>query len=611
MNRLKLRTLAVTNGKDTHSEIKFSETVTVIYGRSNTGKTYIRDLIDYILGSGEALRKLKEAEKYNFGCLEIENQGRNYTLIRNLRGGEILLSEIPYDQINFESLDGEGFQKLSVKHGTFRGSVSAFFLSLIGMENIQILNDATFTEGSLKSLSLRALVKLFLITEKQIIETTPPILSAAEITERTLLKTLFTYLMTGTDYSNAILSAPIDQVKEARAAGRRETLKNLVKEFRQARKVKSRSILLKDLEKGNKKVEDLQLEIGNLRESLGDLESQRIHLVVERRGLNDKIVFVTNQLERFTILHQSYLSDLERLDGVIDAAATLDKLGAVNCPVCGAAACYQTKHSVFDVTALIEACSAEAKKVHALESDLKLAMRDNQTEQDISKKQIQANTVSLSHVEERIQILEKMLASEKIRELENAVKARQDTRSDLEYLNSIENVRSKYSVMLNVDNEDDESSSPVAQMDIMPSTVVMEKLAQEVKSLLEAWKFTNENGSVHIDQEGEIIVDGVMHRDCGKGVRAIYHAAFTIGLMNVCLKNNLPHPGFVVIDSPTTSHKGDNIALPDEEIPDENRRAFYHSLESVKSQIVIIDNYGPSSTSPLTTYYFEKGRGFL
>ena len=40
----------------------------------------------------------------------------------------------------------------------------------------------------------------------------------------------------------------------------------------------------------------------------------------------------------------------------------------------------------------------------------------------------------------------------------------------------------------------------------------------------------------------------------GKAVKAVYHSAFAVALMIYCRTNRLPHPGFLVLDSPLVTY---------------------------------------------------------
>ena len=80
----------------------------------------------------------------------------------------------------------------------------------------------------------------------------------------------------------------------------------------------------------------------------------------------------------------------------------------------------------------------------------------------------------------------------------------------------------------------------------------------------------------------------------GKGLRAITHAAVKIGLMEFCRERNLPHPGFVVLDSPLLAYwkpEGDDDDLRGTDL----KEMFYRYLLGLRkdSQIIIAENEHP------------------
>ena len=82
----------------------------------------------------------------------------------------------------------------------------------------------------------------------------------------------------------------------------------------------------------------------------------------------------------------------------------------------------------------------------------------------------------------------------------------------------------------------------------------------------------------------------------GKGLRAITHAAVTLGLMEYCRERSLPHPGFVIMDSPLLAYfepEGeDDQALQGSDL----KERFYEYLiqqHGRDSQVIIIENQHP------------------
>lgn len=69
------------------------------------------------------------------------------------------------------------------------------------------------------------------------------------------------------------------------------------------------------------------------------------------------------------------------------------------------------------------------------------------------------------------------------------------------------------------------------------------------------WSFPGAE-RVHFDANSrDLIIAGKGRGARGKGLRAITHAAFTIGLLDYCKSKSTPHPGFVILDSPLLAYR--------------------------------------------------------
>ena len=102
-----------------------------VVGLSNTGKSYIRDILDFMLGGEKVNRLIPEAEQYDTALLGLElSDGLLRTLRRPLIGGD------------FEVLDGlfearRGGAVVEILAFKARKKVRAasdFYLQAIGME---------------------------------------------------------------------------------------------------------------------------------------------------------------------------------------------------------------------------------------------------------------------------------------------------------------------------------------------------------------------------------------------------------------------------------------------------------------------------------------------
>ena len=144
------------------------------------------------------------------------------------------------------------------------------------------------------------------------------------------------------------------------------------------------------------------------------------------------------------------------------------------------------------------------------------------------------------------------------------------------------------------DAEERESSGGPATTKTQISKNVLDEFAQTIEDILKEWNFPNANRVFFDEGKRDIQVAGKDRGSTGKGLRAITHAAVKIGLMEFCRERNLPHPGFVVLDSPLLAYwkpEGEEDDLRGTNL----KEKFYRYLMGLRkdSQIIIVENEHP------------------
>ncbi|PLT28157.1 hypothetical protein [Peribacillus deserti] len=136
-----------------------------------------------------------------------------------------------------------------------------------------------------------------------------------------------------------------------------------------------------------------------------------------------------------------------------------------------------------------------------------------------------------------------------------------------------------------------------------------------IQYLLKEWNFPDLGKVLFDEKELDLNISDKFRKDYGKGFRAIGYTAFIIGLMRYCIQQQLPHPGFVVLDSPLTTFRDRD--QNEEDISEPMQENFFNTLRKSKEQIIILENKEPSNEIKYLINYIEftkdsKGRyGFL
>jgi hypothetical protein len=130
-----------------------------------------------------------------------------------------------------------------------------------------------------------------------------------------------------------------------------------------------------------------------------------------------------------------------------------------------------------------------------------------------------------------------------------------------------------------------------ATTDVSFST--LDSFSQLYEEILKEWNFP-EAERVFFDKDSrDFVIAGKPRGARGKGMRALTHAAFTIGLMEFSRIHELPHPGFAVLDTPLLAYRepeGEEDDLTGTDVQD---RFYEYLAERNERQVIILENVDP------------------
>ena len=310
------------------AKVSFQKGLNVISGPTNTGKSYIFQCINYMLGSSSRPKNIKEARAYTSIFLEICNYKNEYfTLESDLKGGNFKLFNTKIDNIK-EDFD---FKILNRKHDPLKeNTVSAFLLS---QSNIWGKRIRTNAKGKTRSISYRDIVRFVMVNEERIITEDSPIVS--HYTKATEELNTLKFLVSGIDDSSVIEAVSNNEVHNRK--GKVELLNELIQESKDLLNGKDN---LEQIEGSIVKITD---GIENLNVEYQNLNKQYSLLEGEREGFNNELLTKRSRqkvlkelLNRSNLLREQYENDIRRLKATIEASVllsdnhTMDK----NCPLC-------------------------------------------------------------------------------------------------------------------------------------------------------------------------------------------------------------------------------------------------------------------------------------
>lgn len=590
MKRLVLKKLVYTNPNNPEREpavINLKPGLNVISGPSDTGKTLIFECINYVLGSSNKPKEPPEARGYTNLYLTVTVSGSDFTLERSIPSGDIRIFKAAYDDIKDDTK-----QETVSSHTNAPQNISKYLLDILGMSNKKLKKNESNETIQLTFNILRCLV---LVNEIKIQESISPIFTG-EIISKTVEKALFRFMLTGIDYSH-IIKQQKPEIRRADANARINLLEQLIeKNMLNLKKDVTKEELEKQLEKLNTSIESNTNQIFADQHEIENLRGERKAAFDTAIGAESKIDQLNEIKGRFTLLSQHYQTDLERLDAIIETGIELELSGNVNCPICGSEPTYHQPECVIseqEISEIKASCEKEKKKINSLKGDLAKTIQQFESELSDFTDMKQSSEMDYKRIDN--------LLSEKLEpnvsHLKNQLKQLFETKKNVEIMIGIfEQIKGMQE--LKTDAEKDLKTPSKHESDVPSFVQAVEsgELMQKIENNLKKWGYPN-LGHISFSEINQDIAIGDKNRsEQGKGYRAITHAAFIISLMELCIEKNMPHPGFIVLDSPLVTYRGADKAMKQEDaIPDDMKGKFYTSLSNVQDdrQIIIIENDDP------------------
>ncbi|CNF73332.1 Uncharacterised protein [Yersinia bercovieri] len=559
--------------------LEFGNRITIITGGSDSGKTYLFNLIGYLFGN-ESFKNsgIKEAKKYSTALMQFTLDNITYTIERGLfDSGFYNLYKSDIDNFSSDNL----LMKLMKTNSSKKSFYSVFYKELLFSEAKVRTNNS----GGTNKVNLGMILRFFNIDEITILSTNSLILSD-QYSDETRNKSEFKFLITQRDDSNLSGEKPNKKAKGL--------LKNQVVEVIDG--------ISKDLMFPEKGMLEIDSEMKLLDESIEyqrEIISSIIDIMDDKRSLiieitehldvlNKKDSYLMLVNERFKTLELCYLSDLERVNAISQAGFFLESYPNDTCNNCGEIIAEIEKYSFDDY---MISCEAEYNKINNQLGEL--------------KRTIAINSVELLNVSSEITDVSAILELEKkyytdikndsIDEHQNILDdlySKREALSSELYKHKVINSLEKKSELISGDSYD-----PSDFDSLSPDEV--KSISDKMQLMLNDIMFNNRNDNVvsFNFESYDFIVNEKERGLYGKGTRAVIYACFVISLAYTLQNKKLPFPGVVILDSPLVTHYDKKRKISISEInPITLTDSFYHHVieHGYNFQIIIIENKGPS-----------------
>jgi hypothetical protein len=473
-------------------------------------------------------------------------------------------------------------------------NLSNYLLGRLGITGKEIARDKSSTK---KPLSFRDIARLCITDETSIQSETSPV-ESGDIALAPMERNTFKFLLTGEDDSALITQEKPKDVRTGKLAQLR-IIEDMIGQIdgeiaEDYPDVEQLGELSEEMAEELKDVEaDIIAARGSVRSALEQKRSLAAQIGTDQQRVND----IAISLENFEQLQLVYASDIARLEAIEEVGFLLSMDANRVCPVCGAPPEAQVlDHSLAEIQDARAAAEVEIANITLHQSELASTMVGTQAELNATEERLLQNRKALEAVEAEL-TSSSPSAEDQQRRFAEVIPRRDRINRGLDLVArraELEKQRIRIEKFKRV--------KPKSNAQPGLSTETAQEFADEVADVLTAWGFPGERRVFFDLQTQDLIIDGKHRKDNGKGVRAITHAAFKVALLTYCRTRQLPHPGFVVLDTPLITYRDPirfrlgALSLDEQTIRQSDlKERFFQHLSSLGSvgQFILFDNADP------------------
>lgn len=552
----------------------FEKGCNVVLGKSDTGKTTLYNIIEYILGkSSSEIILPPEGDGYTDFYLELHTYDELiYTLRRSIKSRLIKVYTCALSDINnVQSIEYNCSSSSAV-------NISDFLLNISKVP--QIYSKSSDTKNPSK-ITISMLRHLFMMDESKVSDkNSSPLIYNSSPNQQWVEKNFIAYLMTGLDDSEFRPNEdPKD--KKSRIKGKIEFLEQSLDESQ------------KKLETlGN--VEYISLEddsfIKTYRLKLAEISKQEEILYQELNQAKNELILSQNKRNeilhitaRLKDLRDNYLHEIKKLEFINTGSQLISGLQNVVCPLCGSPI---EEHDLECVnsSSYADAIRNEYNSLYFKVQDLESLI--NEKQKDLVKVENE-----IDHIKESIDRFSRAISSlnPDIIELKKMLSTA-ETNLKKKFLHS-ELMSDINTIKKNIIRLKTELSQIATKKEGQREDINNDFLGL-VKSNLVEWKFMDEELSISFDYRTFDIKLGERHRSSyGKGNRSITSTAVIMALFDYCVDKERAFSRLLVIDSPLCTKYGEKVIDEDRvQLGTIDSFARYCNTKDWRYQCIIIDN---------------------
>ncbi|WP_334472298.1 hypothetical protein [Arsenophonus sp. PmNCSU2021_1] len=396
-------------------------------------------------------------------------------------------------------------------------------------------------------LSFRNLARFILIQENEIQKKDSPFCSGQYTTKTSELATI-KLLLTGIDDS----AVNVVNEKSSNNTAQIELIDELLAELFIENMAKDRKELTSQSTYLEDSIEHQRQTLICAQQQLDLLLQQRKQAFEEQNRIQERLDQISELLARFTLLRKHYVVDIDRLKSIQESGIIFKYIDVMPCPHCGANPAHQNSEQTCngDVDSIVTSATAEIEKIEQLLIELNGTISDLLNEADGLKIHYRNSETIYQNLDKNIREIIAPKIDGYRSSYTELIDKRAEVQKSVDLFSQLDRLESKKTTLQRNVPIKKENKNSLVDM----SNSITHKLSLKISSILKAWDFPGDCHVYYEKKDSDFVIDGKPRGNQGKGLRAISHAAVSIALLEFCQENELPHPGFLVLDSPLLAY---------------------------------------------------------
>lgn len=555
------------------SRLDFGDGCNLLFGPSDSGKTTVFSIIDFMLGSKGNPIDVVESHGYDTYYMEFITYEDNnvHTACRELDGKVFIVKDCAYNSFKNELIRPAIYPMSSKTKKTY----SQFLMDINGYdENLEIRK----SNLEKTSMSFSWARHLMMVSEDRIVSKKPifnPINDPLNIQSE---KSFIYYLTTGEDDKNFI-NVENEKIRTTRIGGKIVLTEENIIEI-DNKIIEIGDVGFADFKDGTF-LNVHKAEIQSQESKLAEIYSIRAQLEEVMRITKSKILFVNEFIHRMSMLQKHYRLDLKRYEHLYQGANLFDSITQeYACPLC-----HSHIHNQIQLNQqYLDAIQQEYNMVKAKISDADRMVDQKKAELEELNRQLAQTKAELIVIENEVTDFKPHLDSLKetlIRYQENIEKKA--------YVTFLQAESQRLSKKLD-ELKKEQKTKPTYQDYNRQSSIDIE-FCDILKEKLMNWNVIGDEPVV-FDEGGLDFKLGAKKRlTCGKGTRGVTCAAIMMTLIEYCHSKEIPFTHLLVVDSPLTARFDDGKIEAD--ATTQARFFKYCNDTHMDYQLILIDNKSP------------------